>query len=123
MGKILWDSGYWDDELARMELAAKDATERQLKDGEGRSAWTSTYLSDNPGSNFFSIIAVVATDAPLVPHQVSDPYWSGKPNEWCVAVEKNCEASRPRFRKARGHGRELLVRVARGSSLLGLNDS
>lgn len=77
MGKILWDSGYWDDELARMESAAKDATERQLKDGEGRSAWTSTYLSDNPGSNFFSIIAVVATDAPLVPHQVSDPYWSG----------------------------------------------
>ncbi|KAF8575167.1 DmpA/ArgJ-like protein [Ramaria rubella] len=52
VGQILWEEGWWDEAMAEMEAAAKAKTERQLKDGEG------------------SIIVVVATDAPLLPHQL-----------------------------------------------------
>ena len=33
VGKILWDEGYWDEQL---EKSAKETTGKQLKDGDGR---------------------------------------------------------------------------------------
>lgn len=36
VGQILWDEGYWDDELEVAAQTAKETTEKQLKDGAGR---------------------------------------------------------------------------------------
>lgn len=36
VGKIMWDEGYWDEELELKEKAAKETTRKQLKDGDGR---------------------------------------------------------------------------------------
>ena len=36
VSKILWDDGYWDEQLELMEMSAKETTGKQLKDGDGR---------------------------------------------------------------------------------------